>query len=72
MDSTPCTLSGVKGTPRSENFLDGIQHAGADVAVNHTNGTQVSAASEDWEEDEDEDKLNHLEPEAAIVRLHPE
>ena len=36
---------GGKGhMPRAEHFLDGVQHAGADVAIDHTNGTQGERA----------------------------
>ena len=39
IDRMPYTLSGVKGTwPGAEDFLDGIQDAGADVAVNNADG----------------------------------
>jgi len=29
---------------RAKDFFDGVQHAGADVAVDHTNGTQNECA----------------------------
>ena len=37
-------VGGKGDMSRAENFLDGVQHAGADVAIDHTNGAQGEGA----------------------------